>query len=253
MSIQFSDTTNYKGLVQLFERECGYDRGYISDNTTRLKQYTADANITFDRFLSLAFSADGRWQFDDSNHGDYPEIEADLVSGQRDYTFLTDEQGNVILDIYRVLVKDSSGVYVDVEPVDKQTEPERTTEFVDGKTYSGTPTRYDKTANGILFDITPNYNWRYANEGERGVKVLINREASYFSYDDTTKKPGVPGLFHEYFAVHPAMKEALRKERKTAQSLVSRVTQLEDDIIKHFSRRAKDERQIITNKKIMYI
>lgn len=253
MSIQFNDTATKKGLVQVYERELDFDNGYVANNTARLQEYTADANISFDRFLSLAFSADGRWNFDDTNHTtDYPEIEADLVSGQRDYTFLTDEQGNVILDIYRVLVKNTDGTYIDVDPVDKQSERERTTEFVDGKTYSGVPTRYDKTANGIIFDITPNYNWRIGTEGEKGVKVLINREASYFVSGDTTKKPGVPGLFHEYFALHPAMKYAMRKQHANTQSIISRVEQMERDIIKHFSRRAKDERSIMTPKKILY-
>ena len=37
MSATFNDTTNYKGLVQLYEREIGANRGDISGSTDRLK------------------------------------------------------------------------------------------------------------------------------------------------------------------------------------------------------------------------
>jgi len=194
MSLVFNDTSSLKGLVQEYEREIGADVGAVSGNTVRLKQFTASANQALDDFTVLALQAGGTWQWDDSNQTDYPIIRTNIVSAQRDYTFTTDESGNLILDIYRVRVADSAGNYKDITPVDLQTSGQ----FAYTDTATGVPTAYDKTANGILFKEIPNYN--YTN----GLEVYINREGSYFVYTDTTKKAGVPGIFHRYFVLRPA-------------------------------------------------
>ena len=46
MSIQFNDTTTYKGLVQFFEKEVGFNRGDVAGNTDRLKEFTADVYVS---------------------------------------------------------------------------------------------------------------------------------------------------------------------------------------------------------------
>src|SRR3990167_10378043 len=104
MSVQFSDTTNYKGIIQLIEKELGFKRGDISGDANLLKEITADVNLAWDDYLTIALPASGKWQFDDSNQTDYPIIKTNLVDGQRDYTFTTDEGGNLILDIYKVAI-----------------------------------------------------------------------------------------------------------------------------------------------------
>ena len=106
---------------------------------------TADENLALDKVTGIIFTSSGRWQYDDTNHEDYPIITTNLTSGQRDYTFTTDEQGNLILDIYRVMVKNRDGVFYEIYPVDQQSD-EMTDGFWDGQNTEGTPTRYDKTA-----------------------------------------------------------------------------------------------------------
>jgi len=236
MSIPFSDTSTYRGLVQVFEKEIGANYGDVSGNTKALASFTADVNIAFDEFLARAFRADGTWQMDDSNHTDFPIITTNLVASQRDYTFTTDQQGNLILEIDRVLVADSSGVFHTVQSKDAQTEID-TSGYWDGKNTTGSPTSYDKTANGIFLDPIPSYN--YTN----GLKVYINREASYFVYTDTTKKPGVPGIFHRYFAIRPAFDYARRNNLSNTQSLFNELLRLEENIDTHFSFRNADVRK----------
>lgn len=239
MSIQFSDTTNKKGLAQLFEKEIGASYGDITGNTNLLKAFTADVNIAFDEFISLAFESGGTWQFDDSNHTDFPIITTNLVSSQRDYTFTTDEQGNLILDIYKVAIADSSGVFHDVSPVDVQS-GEDLSSFYDGQNITGTPIKYDKTANGIFLDPVPSYN--YTN----GLKVYINREASYFTTSDTTKKPGVPGDLHKWFYIKPAYEYARRNTLAVKKDLEVEVERLKMTITSRFEARSKDERRRLT-------
>lgn len=233
MSIQFSDTTNLSGILQGIERELGFDYGYITGNTNRLKEWTAQVNLTHDEVLGMIFNTAGgsQWQFDDLNHTDYPIIKTNLVSGRRDYKFTTDEQGNVILDIYRITVADPSGVYKDIYNVDQQTPNNNnsdTSSLIDGQNLTGVPTRADLTANGIFLDLIPNYN--YTN----GLQVHINREGSYFSTSDTTKKPGIAGLYHEYYIVNPSYRYAQRNNLAVTSSLLERKIGLEDGIKKHY-------------------
>lgn len=235
MSLAFSDTSTLKGLVQIYERELGFNQADVSGNTTRLKQFTADANLAYDDFVQMAIQSDGTWQWDDSNQTDYPIISTNLVSGQRDYTFTTDGSGNLILDIFRVFVASSGGVFSEIFPVDVQSEQDISS-FTDGQNHGGTPTRYDKTANGFFLDPIPNYSY------SSGLKVYINREPSYFVYTDTTKKPGVPGIFHKYFALRPAQDFARRNNLAILPRLEVEVFKMEENIKDYFSSRTKDER-----------
>jgi hypothetical protein len=239
MSLSFSDTTNYKGVIQEIERELSFNPGDISSNAIKLKEFTAGVNLAFDDFIALAFKSNGTWQFDDSNHTDYPIINTNLVASQRDYTFTTDEGGNLILDIFKVAVKDPSGIYQDVDPVDTQSQ-EGMQSFYDGINTTGTPTRYDKTANGIFLDVIPSYN------STNGLKVYINREPSYFTYTDTTKKPGVPGDLHRYFVLKPAYDYARRKNLAIRDSLQIELMRFEEKIKERFSERTRDERRRLT-------
>lgn len=159
---------------------------------------TADENLAIDRFLSIAIPASGKWQLDDSNHTDYPIIKTNLVSGQRDYSFTEDENGNLILDIFRVTRANPSGIFEDIKRVDMQSDQD-VTGFYDGQNLTGTPNKYDLTANGVFLDAIPNYNVT------GGLQLHINREASYFTTSDTTKKVGFDGRFHEYFALYPSI------------------------------------------------
>ena len=183
------------------------------------------------------------WQFDDSNHTKHPIITMNLKTGQRDYNFTTDQQGNLVLDIYRVLAADSSGVFKDLTPRDQQTPNNQnsdTTGFVDGQNLTGTPTEYDKTGQGIFLNLIPNYDYT------DGLKVLINREGSYFVITDTTKKPGIAGLLHEIYVVAPAYKYAARKGLKSKNDLLRRKLELEAGIDEHYGFRAKDVKKRMT-------
>ncbi len=223
MSIVYSDTSGLTGILQRIERELGFSYGYITGNTERLKEWTSEVNLEHDYTLAAIFKAGGTWQFDDINHGDYPIIKANLVSSQRDYAFTTDESGNIVLDIYRVMIKTPNGVYVDVTPMDQQEPQSDTSGFVDGQNLTGTPTKYDKTANGIFLDPIPSYN------STEGIKVFINREGSYFLTTDTTKKPGVDGRLHEIYVVGPCARYAGRKGLANFADLERRRVRLAGD------------------------
>lgn len=243
MSLVFSDTSTKRGILQTIEKELGWDFGEITGNTTRLAYFTSDVNLAWDDYVSLALQASGKWQFDDSNQTDFSIIYTNLVSGQRAYLLTTDEQSNLILDIYKIAILQSATdtVYREIDPVDAQSDEEGI-DLVGETATQGTPIRYDKTGNGIFLDPIPSYN------ATNGLKVYINREPSYFVSSDTTKKPGCPGLHHRYFAVKPALDFARRNSLSVEGSLRAEVQRLEASIVEYFSKRSKDERSQITTK-----
>jgi hypothetical protein len=204
-----------------------------------LADKTRDINIALDRALALIFQVGGTWQFDDSNHSDYPIITTSLLSGIRDYSFVDDEQGNLILDIYKVMVKDPNGIFHEIQPIDVQTPNNNTQSFYDGQNITGIPSRYDKTANGIFLDAIPSYG------SSQGLKIYINREASYFTVSDTTKKPGIAGLFHEYLALRPSYQYAYRNGLKNLNILKKEMEEMEDEIQNYYKSRERDTQKTL--------
>lgn len=231
------------GLVQKYEKECGFDRGVVSGDTNKLKDFCADANSALDDVVRIALRSSGKWQFDDSNQEDYPIITANLESGRREYQFTDDEAENIILEVQKVLVADRLGQFIEIKPKDPQTEP-YTKRFWDGQNSTGIPTAYDKNANAIFFDLIPDYSV------EDGIKMYIDREASYFAFDDTDKKAGIPGVLHKFLYLKPALDYARRNTLASYTRIQKEVTMMEGDesqgitgtIAEYFSARPKDER-----------
>jgi hypothetical protein len=207
---------------------------------------TADENLAIDYIMAKIFQVGGRWQYDDSNHQDYPIITTDLVAGQRDYSFTTDEQGNLILDVYKVMVMNEAGRYEEIYPVDMQSD-HGTENLWDGQNVQGTVFRYDKTANGIFLDQVPSTN------RTGGLKVFINREGSHFTVSDTTKMPGFAGLYHEYVGLRPCYRYATDHDMKNAEVLKRDMMEMETCIMKHYRDRSKDENLVLQAEEIDYV
>lgn len=241
MSLQFSNTTTKGGIIQVIERNVAAGDGGISGSATKLAEVTSDVNLGLAKAWSIIFKANGTWQWDDNNFTtDYPIITTDLVSGQRDYSFLTDNDGNLVLDIYKVVVKQPGGLLKEIRPVDAQSDSEGHA-FYDGVNVAGVPDIYDKTGNGIFLDPIPNSSV-YTNSADltNGLQVYINREGSFFTVSDTTKKPGFAGLFHEYPALFASYKYACRNGLKNKQDLYNDMINMEADIKRHYARRERD-------------
>lgn len=240
MSLQFSDTINRKGIIQKIEKNCGFDFGDISGNAGLLADFTADVNMALDAIWGIIGQSCGTWSLDDTNYTDYPFIVANLVSGQRDYPFLVDGDGNLILDVFRVMVADPTATFHEIYPVDQKTTTSHTgnvpntDSFINGLNATGTPTRYDKTGNSVFLDVIPNYNMN------GGIQMFVNREASYFLTSDTIKKPGFSGLYHEYLALRPSYQYASVKGFANAMDLKNQMDILAAQCSQYYSNREKD-------------
>lgn len=179
---------------------------------------TTDINSALNWYMVMANQSAGNWRpADDTNQTDYPVVFADLVSGQQDYVFTVDEQGNQILDIYKVRILQPDGVtWRTLTPVDVNdvTKDQQTYNL----TSSGTPDKFYVTANGIFLVVPPNYSWRIGTELKSGLEIYTNRTPTYFTSSDTTKKAGIPWVHHEYLALRPSWLYCVQKGLSQASS-----------------------------------
>lgn len=247
MSLQFSNTTTKAGVIQHIEQSCGFDDGGITGNTVLMAQFTGKVNVAQDDVLAEALRNKG-WKIGDFNHTKDPFITIDLVSGQRDYHFSTDQEGSLILGILKVMVKNSSGIYVEMESVDMY--GENTEDFWDGNDTTGMPTRYSKKDNGIFFDIIPVTG---SVTLSAGIKVFIDRESTYFATTDTTKVSGIDGLCHDYLYLKPSYEYARDKGLQNRESLFRDMQVAWKKIEQRYASVNKDENNVMTVKKINYI
>lgn len=98
----FSDASLEQGIVQ-------QTRALMRVDSTQWStaKIVASCNNYLDLVAGYAIGADKRFQWDDTNHTKLPIGTTDLVANQSDYSFLTDEQGNAILNLTRIDILDS--------------------------------------------------------------------------------------------------------------------------------------------------
>lgn len=248
--MKFNDTSAQKdGLIQDCEIKLFGDEGYgkISDDDDRLAQMTNRIRRAQDRFSLLAMTADGKWQWDDTNHVDangkytYNIGYCALEQGKRDYRFALE-----MLEIDRVYIKTSTtGFYQQIYPVDPDTEPGKYG-LIDEQNIQGVPYRYDKRADTILLDPIP-----FADI-PLGLKVYFKRSSPYFTITDMDIEPGFASIFHNYLSLHSSRSYAADHSMPQAGGRLKNGAytgwlldqmNMEEDIKMFFGRRSGDERK----------
>lgn len=169
--MQLSSTVNH-GMFQNLDRLCS-----STVNTYPFKAKIADLNDALDWYASLAFKADGNWNFDDLNNTSPPIDTQSIVSGTNRY-----KVGSFtakILNLLKLEVADSAGNFLSLTP---ETLEELNGSFDDVyiNATSGVPTHYIKYGDFIYLRPSPNYN--YAS----GLKAYFNRAASKFQFVPVT-------------------------------------------------------------------
>ena len=188
----FSDTSGGLGIVQQVRDFMGVD-----SNKWSTPKIVNSCNNYLDTVAGYAIGADRRFQWDDTNHTKLPIGTTNLVANQREYSFLTDEQGNRILTLTRIDIKDSNGLWHELKKIDQtQISPLALDEW--NKTAS-TPIFYDLIADNIV-KLYP----ASLTSISSGLKFYFQRTPSYFVATDTTKEPGVASTLHRGFVIAAA-------------------------------------------------
>lgn len=227
MALQFSDTTNNTGIVQ-------QARSMMRVDSTQWPTYKIvnSCNNWLDMLTGFAIGADRRFQWDDTNHTKLPIGTTNLVANQSDYSFLTDEQGNAILNLTRIDILDPSGDYRQLQEIDHKEVPGALDEF---QSTAGLPQYYDKIADNII-RLYP----KPATNVTSGLKFHFQRSPSYFAATDTTKSPGVAPVLHRGFVIASAYDGALTLGLVNLNSLSIEIAKEERKMSDYFQIRNTD-------------
>jgi hypothetical protein len=190
-------------------------------------------NNWLDMVTGYAIGNDRRFQWDDTNHTKLPIGTTNVVANQSDYSFLTDEQGNKILNLIRIDILGSDGNYTKLQAIDESQVPIALDEF---ENTAGTPLYYDKIADNII-RLYP----KPAANVTSGLKFYFQRSGSYFAATDTTKEPGVAPLLHRGAVIAGAYDGALTLGLANLQPLSVEQQKEEQKMIQYFSIRNTDE------------
>jgi len=194
--MEFSNISTGGGIVE-------QTRAFLRVDATQwpTSRIVNSANNYFDTVTGYAIGNDRNFQFDDTNHSKLPIGTTNLVSGQSDYSFLTDEQGNAILGLTRIDILDADGKYRELKLIDQTNIAVALDAY---KSTAGKPLEYDKIADNII-RLYP----EPAVGVTAGLKFYFQRTGSYFVAADTTKNPGVAPLLHRGFVIAAAYDGAL--------------------------------------------
>lgn len=231
--MQFSDTVNSTGIVQ-------QTRSLMRVDATQwpTAKIVNSCNNWLDTITGYAIGADRQFQWDDTNHTKLPIGTTNLVANQAEYSFLTDEQGNKILNLLRIDILDPSGDYRELELIDQASISGALDEF---ESTAGLPRYYDKIADNII-RLYP----KPASNVTAGLKFYFQRSASYFAATDTTKEPGVAPLLHRGFVIASAYDGALTLGLQNLQALSVEKQMEEAKMRQYFSIRNQDELRRMT-------
>jgi hypothetical protein len=225
----FSDVTNNLGILQQTRTLMRVDA-----NQWATFNVVNSCNNWLDRLAGYAIGADRKFQWDDTNHSKMPVGTTDLIADQREYSFLTDEQGNRILTLTRIDWQDENGLWTQLKPIDQVNIPMALDEF---ENVSSRPQYYDKVADNII-KLYPASDTSVTG----GLKFYFQRTPSYFTADDTTKEPGFAPNLHRGFVISSAYDGALALGLPNLQPLSIELQKEEAKMIKYFSIRNLDER-----------
>jgi len=230
----FSDTSNNLGIIQDITSLTGVDTtNYATKDRTR------NINNWYMKVINWIISADGRWQFDDSNQTNQPTAYTDLVADQQDYLLLaalpdTDQDW---LRIARVDILDEAGNGDTLYPIDIADITGAEAEYRD---VAGTPKQYDIIGNSIFLYPKPSYN------KTAGLVVFFQRAPLVFASTDTTKKPGFASIFHNVLSLGAAYDWFISTGELTkADRMKADINEMKIDIMNYYSKRPKYEKPML--------
>jgi hypothetical protein len=159
----------------------------ISDTSQYpIVQFIRNANNWYRRASSWVRAASGTWEYDDSNWTTLPEATTTLVDDQTDYSLDVTTQ-----EIERVEVKDISGIYKQLKPVDQsQLKGTAIPEFWKTK---GVPEYYDVRGFSLYLYPAPDESLVATTEG---ITLYFSRDIKEFGITSTSTEPGFNGDYH---------------------------------------------------------
>jgi hypothetical protein len=227
--MQFNDTTNKTGLIQLCERLTGLGDTAISGNADKLDEFTLYINKANRNIWSWIFNSFGAWQYEDSNHTDLPQATQDLVSGTDVYLLPSDA-----ITVRGVSVQNEGGDFEKLRPITLAQIQDKGISEAEYQETDSVPNEYRLIGQTVKLYPGPSYS------ASNGFKVYFDRETVSFSDSDTTKVPGFVSAFHEAVAVGAARDYAMVRSLPQLGALNADWREYEEKIKSYYSQRYKE-------------
>ena len=257
--MQFSDTTNKNGAMQMIERSLGFPDGKITGDTNLFQYFTQLFNNQYDKIQAIIFESMDSMDFDDINLTDkHPVATRPLVANQRDYIFST-TLWSLIATEGGSAGSDASISPLKIKRVDicwngtgntcYKAEPLDIAEIGTGigndtdldNNFDIASPFYDVSSQGI--NIYPRAN--AGNVTNNGIlRVEFRRDMGLFTTADTTKTPGIDRVFHPMLYLGVAMEYAAVKRMKISKDVSILFADLEVKLRNRYGNKNED-RQII--------
>ena len=229
--MDFNETSTGTGAVQEI-----YDICQADTNSYPLKSVTRRVNAALDRFFTLAFQADGRWNWDDPNYDTVPIQSINLVANTQSYNL--DDFTSEIINILRVEMLDSSSNNVKLRRLDRSKLGHIA--LTDYKTTASTPDEYDLVGEFIYLYPKPSYS------ATNGLTIYLDRNKSAFLYTDTTKDLPVPSIFVQYICRLASLPYLVEFQKGQKNDIANQIAADEVAIIDYFGHRENENTVIKT-------
>ena len=247
--MQLYNTTTKRGLVQEVHRLCD-----TTDTSYTRLDITARLNDAMEELVGEIITADGTWDYDDTNHTTLPRGKGNLVNAQSQYTFASE-----YLDIVAVDVLDTSNVYRKLKAFDPSQLGDLSPEEyfgVDGSgnLKTGFPEYYDKQGDSIfLYPAPSSTNVTLTN----GLRVWFKRAPNAFTAasdtsNDTTE-PGLPSSYHVLLAYMAAIPYCMSYYPERVVLYEKRRDELKQKLLDYYGLRERDSRKTMTMKAANHI
>ncbi len=240
--MQFYNATDQSGLCQEVDRLCD-----TTDTTyTRLAK-TARLTQGMEELVGEIIAIDGTWQYDDTNQTTEPIGLGTLVADQTSYSFVSE-----YLDILHIDVKDASGNWYRLLPVDRDDMDGQTPEQYFGTT-SGRPLYYDKAGDTIRLYPAPSSSSVTLASGLRTTfkRAPVAFTATSAATADTTE-PGLPSSYHVLLAYMAAIPYCMSYKPERVALYEKRRDELKAKLLAFFAQRGRDDRRRITTAGISF-
>lgn len=252
-----TDATYQQGIVEEIDRLCD-----SNDTSYPRPDKTSRVNRSLETVIGWIITADGTWQFDDTNFSDHPRGRGTLVEGQEDYSFTSE-----YLDIEAVEIRDtgSPAKYRRIPPIDHDMLEGLSPQEYFGLTSAGNPATgfpqwYDKNGDTIrLYPAPTSTSVTLTN----GIRIWFKRTASLFTVTtgtgEDTKEPGFASPFHVILAYMAAIPFCMAHKPERVPRYAAVVgdtvppTGMKRDILAFYGHREADKRKVMTMKKILYV
>jgi hypothetical protein len=215
----FSDTSTKQGIIQEIDFLVGTNSGNYSTNDK-----TRNVNRGLDRIAYLIQTADGRWDWEDTNNTDLPIATTNIVANQQDYGIDT-----TFLKVKEVFYYENGNW----EKLKHSEDKEKFLKIT--STDTGEPTEYCIIGNSIMLDVYPDSNVT------AGLKVYFARSVHYFETTDTTESAGFNPQFHRLLSLYGAYDWAIAKEPQKATWLKNEISTMEKALQDFYSKRDQTE------------